>query len=97
MIGNIVFWLLVVMAVVSTFGCICTPHGKTMLFSVVVLWAIAILFWVQKDISRLHILWVTPVLITVEALVEMSIRRKLRDRAINRKVETMIKKRDDGG
>ena len=89
MSGNIIFWLLVVIAAAWTFGCITTSHGKTMFLSTVVLWAIAIFFWFHKDVSRLHILWAAPVLLIVETLIEIPIRRKLRDRAMDKQVELM--------
>ena len=92
MIGNITFWLLVVIAAAWTFGCITTSHGKTMFLSTLVLWAIAVFFWIHKDISRLHILWAAPVLFIMETLIEIPIRRKLRDRATDRQVESMRKR-----
>ena len=91
MIGSIIFWLLVVIAAAWTFGCMTTSHGKTMFLSTVVLWAITLFFWVHKDVSRLHILWAAPALLIVETLVEIPIRRKLRDRAMDKQVETMGK------
>ena len=91
MIGNIIFWLLVVIAGAWTFGSITTSHGKTMFLSVIVLWAIVIFFWFNKDVSRLHILWLAPALLIVETLIEIPIRRKLSDKAMDREVEMMRK------
>jgi hypothetical protein len=59
---KIVFWIAILVAAAWTYGLLSTKQGF-MIIPVLLLWGMIAFFYFNPEISRLHILWVAPVLI----------------------------------
>ena len=75
--GDIVFWCVVSLTAIWTWGVFTTEHGGSMMGIVTTLWAICIAFYFV-EINRLHLLWVVPVACIGQTLIEAAFRRQNR-------------------
>ena len=79
---NVIFWLIVIGTGIWTFQWIfnsrrSTGH-KTMISPILLLWVMIIYFYKNPELSKYHMLWISPVIIVLEMIVSMIVFRIIR-------------------
>ncbi len=81
---NIIFWLIVIGTAIWTLQWIFNARKslghKTMIIPIILLWAMIIYFYKNPELSRYHMLWISPLIIVAEMIISMFIARLIRSK-----------------
>ena len=79
---NIIFWLIVIGTGIWTFQWIFNSRRsighRTMIIPILLLWTMIIYFYKNSELSKYHMLWISPVIIVLEMIVSMVVFRIIR-------------------
>lgn len=79
---NVILWLIVIGTGIWTFQWIFNTRRslghKSMIIPIILLWIMIIYFYKNPELSRYHMLWISPVIIVGEMFVSMIVFRIMR-------------------
>ncbi len=79
---NVIFWLIVIGTGIWTFQWILNARRsighKTMIISILLLWIMIIYFYKNPELSRYHMLWISPLIIVGEMIISVFVARIIR-------------------
>jgi len=79
---NVIFWLIIIGTGIWTIQWIFNIQKslghKTMIIPILLLWAMIIYFYKNPEISKYHMIWISPVIIILEMILSMIMFRKIR-------------------
>jgi len=74
---SVIFWLIVIGNGIWTFQWIFNVRRsighKTMIIPILLLWTMIIYFYKIPELSRYHMLWISPVIIVLEMIVSAAV------------------------
>ncbi len=79
---NVIFWIILIGTGIWSFQWIFNARKslghKTMIIPIILLWIMIIYFYKNPNLSKYHMLWVSPLIIVGEMIISMIIARIIR-------------------